>query len=62
MKTRTGAMIPSNNPPGNQIPAAVRIPAWEQIPLEKRQELAQVLGEMLLKLLQAEVVKHEQPS
>jgi hypothetical protein len=55
-------MTPPNQPPVSQAPAAVRVPPWEQIPPEKRQELAQVLAEMLLKLLQAGTVKHEQPS
>ena len=61
MNARAGAIVATHNPPVSQAPM-IRVPPWEQIPLEKRQELAQVLAGMLLKLLQAGTVKHEQPS
>jgi hypothetical protein len=50
---------PTSPAPVSEIPAAKRIPAWEQIPAGKRQELTQVLADMLLKQVQAVAVGHE---
>jgi hypothetical protein len=62
MEASPEAMISINNPPVNEAPAESRIPNWEQIPVEKRQELTQILAGMLLKQVQESGVNHEQPS
>ncbi|MCX6064597.1 MAG: hypothetical protein NT121_02430 [Chloroflexi bacterium] len=48
--------------PVMELPALVQIPEWELFPVEKRNELLQVLAEMLVKQVQALGVKHECPA
>jgi hypothetical protein len=45
--------------PESPEPAARAIPAWEQLPVEQRQELTCILAGMLLKQAQAAEVGHE---
>ncbi len=54
----------TNHPPVNPAPATIRIPPWEQIPAEKRQELTRVLADLLVRQIQRQAAgdKHEQPS
>lgn len=62
MNTNPGTMVQNDDLSVSQVSAAVRVPPWEQLPVEKQQELTRILAEMLLKQAQAEAVKHEQPS
>lgn len=63
MKARPEITRPSN-PPANPIPAGTRLPPWEQIPPQQRQELTQILADMLIRRLQAleREATHEPPS
>jgi hypothetical protein len=62
MKAHPETTIQSNAVPVTLIPALVRIPEWQQFPLEKREELTRILAGMLVKQVQEAGVKHEQPS
>lgn len=62
METRPGKLIQTDNLPGNDIPALIRIPEWGQFPAEKRQELTQILAEMLVRQVQTQGMSHEHPS
>lgn len=63
MNARPETARPSN-PPAQPIPAGTPLPPWEQIPLQQRQELTQILADMLIRKLQAleREVLHERPS
>lgn len=58
-----GTTCPTNSPPVTPLPAVNRIPPWEQIPQDKRQELTQVLADMLIHKLQSLEMEraHEPP-
>lgn len=55
-------IIENNGLPVNQTPAPLRIPEWQQIPPEKREELTQILAGMLVRQVQEVRGKHEQPA
>lgn len=46
--------------PVNEFPAQMQTPKWEQFPVEKREELIEILAGMLVR--QAQEASHEQPS
>jgi hypothetical protein len=64
MNASPQAILSTSHPPVNPAPATLRIPQWEQIPAEKRQELTQVLADLLVRQLQRQAAggKREQPS
>ena len=57
------ATLPVNEiPAGIKIPCRAQVPEWEQIPVEKREELIQILAGMLVRQVQSQAGSHEQPS
>lgn len=62
METRPGKLTQTDNLPRNEIPVLIQIPEWGQFPAEKRQELTQILAEMLVRQVQTQGMSHEHPS
>ena len=64
MNASPETILSTSHPPVNPAPGTIRIPPWEQIPVEKRQELTQVLADLLVRQIQRQEAggRHEQPS
>ena len=64
MNASPQATLSTSHPSVDPAPGTIRIPPWEQIPAEKRQELTQVLADLLVRQIQRQEAggKHEPPS